>query len=156
VTPPGSLAIEAEDPATPDAASLMNELAAEMFSRYPAESVHSFDPETVHQARCTFVVARLGGRAVGCGAVCPLEEPSLGEIKSMYVRPEARGRGVARGILERLEEVARGHAYTRLRLETGAHQPEAMALYESFGYRRTERFGEYADDPFSVCYEKGL
>jgi len=48
------------------------------------------------------------------------------------------------------------NGFTTLRLETGTEQPEAVALYESLGYRRIPAFGEYASDPYSICYEKGL
>ena len=41
-------------------------------------------------------------------------------------------------------------------LETGARQPEALALYESNGFARIAPFGEYIDDPVSVCMEKHL
>ena len=46
--------------------------------------------------------------------------------------------------------------YTVMRLETGNRQHPAMALYESFGFERIAPFGEYANDPTSVCYEKNL
>ena len=43
-----------------------------------------------------------------------------------------------------------------IRLETGTLQPEAIALYQKAGYRRIERYGEYTNDPMSVCFEKHL
>jgi hypothetical protein len=35
-------------------------------------------------------------------------------------------------------------------------KPEAIGLYKSSGYREIAGFGEYADNPFSVCFEKRL
>jgi GNAT superfamily N-acetyltransferase len=75
-----------------------------------------------------------GGRAVCCGGVKRLGD-GVGEIKRMYVVPEARGRGVARALLGALEDAARGLGYGVVRLDTGAHQPHARALYDSAGYR---------------------
>src|SRR5262245_30616851 len=97
----------------------------------------------------------LTARPVGCGAV-RLLEPGVGEVKRMFVRPEARRRGVARLVLVKLEETARERGLHTLRLETGTRQPEAIALYATHGYRPIPRFGEYADDAFSVCFEKVL
>ena len=48
----------------------------------------------------------------------------------MYVGPAARRRGFARRLLEELESVARELDVRVLRLETGVHQPESVALYE--------------------------
>ena len=55
-----------------------------------------------------------------------------------------------------LEDQGLRNGFTTLRLETGTEQPEAVALYESLGYRRIPAFGEYVSDPYSICYEKGL
>ncbi|MDT3399535.1 GNAT family N-acetyltransferase [Streptomyces sp. B1866] len=78
------------------------------------------------------------------------------EIKRMYVVPEARGLGLARRILARLEDSARAAGRVRMVLETGLKQPEAVALYESSGYRPTAKFGMYRHAGDSVCYAKPL
>ncbi|MGX2995237.1 GNAT family N-acetyltransferase [Streptomyces sp. JNUCC 64] len=78
------------------------------------------------------------------------------EIKRMYVTPEARGRGLARRILAALEDDARAAGRTRMVLETGIIQPEAIALYESSGYEPCDKFGLYRDSPLSRCYAKPL
>jgi len=94
-------------------------------------------------------------RAVGCGGLRPLD-PSHGEIKRMYVIPERRGTGVSTAILSALESEARDRGWSRLVLETGDQQPDAMRLYEREGYTRIPNFGYYADSPLSICYEKSL
>lgn len=78
------------------------------------------------------------------------------ELKRMYVVPEARGRGLARRILAALEESARAAGRTRMVLETGMKQPEAIALYRSEGYEPTEKFGYYRLHPESRCFAKPL
>jgi len=62
----------------------------------------------------------------------------------MYVRPGARGRGVGRAILGRLEDEARGRGVARLMLETGDAQVAAMRFYERAGFVRCAAFGDYA------------
>ncbi|MDT0268299.1 GNAT family N-acetyltransferase [Streptomyces sp. DSM 44915] len=81
------------------------------------------------------------------------------EIKRMYVVAEARGLGLARRVLARLEDDARRAGRLRMVLETGTEQPEAMNLYASSGYRmlpREEHFGVYRDSPKSRCFSKSL
>ena len=74
----------------------------------------------------------------------------------MYVAPGARGLGLARRMLARLEESAADVGARVMILETGTAQPEAMALYESSGYVRIESFGHYRDAPQNRCYGRDL
>ncbi|WP_330177794.1 GNAT family N-acetyltransferase [Streptomyces sp. NBC_01498] len=78
------------------------------------------------------------------------------EIKRMYVTVAARGLGLARRVLARLEEDARAAGRTRMVLETGIKQPEAIALYRSSGYTDCAKFGHYRNDPLSRCLAKPL
>jgi GNAT superfamily N-acetyltransferase len=80
-----------------------------------------------------FLVLEEDGAAVACGGLRTLE-PGLGEVKRMYVAPAARRRGHARRILLALEDAARAAGLRRLRLDTNAQQPEAVALYHAAGY----------------------
>jgi len=102
-----------------------------------------------------FLVAFDGDEAVGCGGLRTLDD-AHGEIKRMYVIPERRGSGVSTTILSALEEEARSRGWTRLVLETGDQQPDAIRLYEREGYSRIPNFGYYADSELSICYEKVL
>jgi GNAT superfamily N-acetyltransferase len=149
------LTLTVEDPFSKEAAALVQALDADLGSRYPSSSIHTTDLAEVAPGRGFFVVARLSGRAVGCGAL-RLLETGMGEVKRMWVEPAARRRGIARQILARLEVEARALGLTTLRLETGARQPEAIGLYESCGYCRIPCYGEYANDPHSDCFEKQL
>ena len=62
------------------------------------------------------------------------------EIKKMFVADAARGRGVARALLEELERLARERGYAIARLDTGPRQPRAQRMYERAGYDRIENF----------------
>ena len=74
----------------------------------------------------------------------------------MYIRPQFRGLGFAKLMLDHLAEYARNHGIAILRLETGIAQQEAIALYERSGFRSIPPFGEYKPDPLSRFYEKRI
>jgi GNAT superfamily N-acetyltransferase len=139
------------------AQALIRDLDAELSSRYPEPGATHFrlDPEEVSSGRGAFLVAYAGERPVGCGAVRLISETEA-EIKRMFTVPEARGHGIAKAVVAALETEARRLGATRLVLETGVRQPEAIRVYESAGFRRIEPFGEYVDSPLSVCMAKEL
>lgn len=142
-------------------AALIDELDRELVARYrgtPGEAFSDVDPthpEHFTEPNGTFLVARLGDKAVGCGGMRRVDD-STAEIKRMYVRPESRNTGVARKILAALEGWAAQHGYTRIILESGTAQPDACALYESSGYERIEPYGVWKDSSESICYSKTL
>ncbi|MFR9795924.1 GNAT family N-acetyltransferase [Streptomyces sp. MS06] len=78
------------------------------------------------------------------------------ELKRMFVVAEMRGRGLARRLLAALEEDARASGRTRMVLETGTKQPEAISLYTSSGYAPCVKFGYYRSYEESRCFAKAL
>jgi putative acetyltransferase len=146
--------IEVERADQPEVEALLRAASALMASLYPPESCHGLDLAAFERPDITLFVARLEGRAVGCGAYL-LEGDRTAEIKSMFVAPEARGCGIGRRVLEAIETAVRGRV-SALRLETGVKQLAAMRLYEAAGFRRRGPFGSYRDDPQSVFMEKPL
>jgi len=139
------------------ARALIEALNAELSSRYPEPGANHFrlDPDEVADGQGVFLIASSAGTPVGCGAVRRIEART-GEIKRMYVSPDARGRGIGRAVLAALEAEARALGIARLVLETGLRQGEALALYESAGFSRIPPFGEYVNSPLSVCMAKDL
>jgi GNAT superfamily N-acetyltransferase len=139
------------------AQQLILALNAELEARYPEEGANFFrlDPEEVSEGRGGFFVAFIGAEPVGCGAV-RRTEPGVAEIKRMYVAPPARGRGVGKLMVQKLESVARQLGVSRLVLETGPRQPEAIAVYKNSGFMEIPLFGEYVDSNFSICMAKDL
>jgi GNAT superfamily N-acetyltransferase len=104
-----------------------------------------------------FLVAYLGGEPVACaGWRSHGESDTVAELKRMYTLPAARGRGVASRILAAVEESARSCGRTRIILETGSRQPEAIKLYQSSGYECIEHFGFYREAPDVVSLGRDL
>jgi pimeloyl-ACP methyl ester carboxylesterase/predicted GNAT family acetyltransferase len=100
-----------------------------------------------------WLVAYCGSKPVGCAALKRLDRTAA-EIKRVYVAPEARGRGVARALMARLEQIAGDAGYTTLRLDTGARQPASVALFGSIGY---EQIADYNGNPVAAYwFEKRL
>ena len=150
-----AIAIARERPDQPDVTRLIEALDAHAIALYPPESNHLLDIAALCDAAVTFLVVRAGGAAIGCGAL--LRDPrGWGEIKRMYVRPDTRGRGIGRRVLAELEMTARASGLPLLRLETGIHNTEALALYRGAGFVEREAFGDYAPDPLSVFMEKSV
>ena len=150
-----ALAIRQERPDQPDAIALIEALDAYANALYPPESNHLLDVAALCDPAVTFLVVRDGNAAVGCGAV--LRDPrGWGEVKRMYVRPARRGLGLGRRLLDELSRWADARGATRLVLETGDRQPEALGLYTRVGFVCIACFDEYASAPNSLCYEKRL
>jgi ribosomal protein S18 acetylase RimI-like enzyme len=150
-----AVAIAEERPDTPDAIELIGELDAHLGSLYAVESQHGFSVDKLLRDGVTFFVTRDDGRAAGCGGLLIVGR-EYAEIKRMYVRPAFRGRGFGRLMLDHLVTHARERGLTLVRLETGIHQHEAIALYERRGFQQIPPFGPYRDDPVSRCYELRL
>ncbi|HEX3559932.1 MAG TPA: GNAT family N-acetyltransferase [Pyrinomonadaceae bacterium] len=150
-----SAVINRERPDTFDAVSLIAELEAFLEPLYPPESRHGFSVDKLLAEDVAFFLLRTDEMPAGCGGI-KLVGDEYGEIKRMYVRPQFRGLGFAKLLLEHLADYARSQNISLLRLETGIHQREAIGLYERQGFYRIPPFGSYTDDPLSLCYEKRL
>jgi putative acetyltransferase len=137
-----------------DVRALLQTVASWSVELYPPESRHGLDLAAYERPDVTLFVARERGVALGCGAY-QLQGDGSAELKSMFVVPEARGRGVGQAILAAIEHALRGRVAT-LRLETGVKQQPAIRLYEAAGFRRCGPFGSYRDDPLSIFMEKPL
>ena len=126
--------IRLEDPRQDDVIRMLSALDRYLESLYPPESNHILDVAALCAPDIRFWVARREGVAHGCGAL-RIEAAGYGEVKRMYVAPEARGQNIGRAILRCIEDQAAREGLTLMRLET---------------------FGEYRPDPLSVFMEKRL
>jgi putative acetyltransferase len=156
VLEPG-LSVAAESFDSDDARRLITALDAGLAELYPPEQ--RFGPnlkaEHLRDGRGTFLIARDGGRAVGCGAI-RLIDSATAEAKRMYVEPGQRGKGVGQAVLAGLEAAARQLGVRRLVLETGIYQDAALVFYRRAGFTPVDCWGEYASSPTSLCMEKPL
>ena len=141
---------------TPASTALVADYVAEIKAMYP-EWTPDVPPrmtaKDVEPPAGRWLVAYRGGHAVGCAGLKRIGA-GIGEIKRIYVAPEARGAAVARALLGRLETAARDAGYDLIRLDTGARQPASVALFTSSGYRAIP---DYNGNPVaSYWFEKRL
>lgn len=155
----GRIEVQLERYDAPVAQALVAAAMAELGARYGGGSG---DETPVSPAELTppagaFLVAYLDGVPVGCaGWRSHGDDGTVAELKRMYTTPEARGRGVARRLLAEVEWSARGYGRTRMILECGNRQPEAITLYTRSGYQRIDDFGYYRDEPDVLSFGRDL
>lgn len=143
-------------PDSPEAVELIRELDAHLWTHpYPPQSRHAFSVDKLLHERVVFFVTQYDGQLAGCGGI-KMFGTDYGEVKRMFVRPQFRGKGLGKAMLQRLAEYARSNDANVLRLETGIYEVEAIGLYEGWGFQRRAPFGEYVEDPLSVYFEKSF
>jgi len=138
---PPPIHIERATSATDEVRALVAELEATLAAGYPPEQRHGLAVEALFQPHLRFFLARREGETVGCGGVALF--PEFAEVKRMFVRPAARGTGVAGALLSRIEATCRGAGQPHLCLETGDRQLAAIRFYERQGFTRCAPFGDY-------------
>jgi len=141
--------IEPADPAGADAHACFDAYYGELKARFdagfdPALSV-SATPDELTPPAGVLLLARLEGRAVGCGAL-KAGPRGVGEIKRMWVDPSARGLGIAQRLLDAIEQQAVALGLRTLRLDTNRSLVEARALYLRNGYREIPA---YNNNPYA-------
>jgi putative acetyltransferase len=151
------IAITTESPLGADLALLMARHTADMHAETPPESIHMMDAGQLAVPEVSFFVMREDGHPIGMGALKRLAG-THGEIKSMHILHEVRGRGLSKAMLAHLLEAAQNAGLTRLSLETGAEAifAPARGLYERAGFAYCPPFEGYRLDPNSVFMTKVL
>ena len=135
---------------------LIDELNADIMATH-AEGNHfwTLTADDVAPGSGAFLVVRLDGEPIGCGAVRKLSEDEA-ELKRMYVRPAARNQKIGAVIVDALEAEARVLGVKRLLLETALYLEPALRMYERAGFTPIERYGEYIGSADSYCMGKTL
>jgi GNAT superfamily N-acetyltransferase len=144
------LHFERSDPDESPASELLAEMRVELNDVYGSFNRLDNPPLASDELRGpvgAYLVGYEGDEAVAGGGIRRLDA-GVAEIKRMFVRPQARSRGVARALLEALEKTAREAGYERVRLDTGPKQVHGLALYRSAGYVDVPA---YNDNPFA-CF----
>lgn len=137
--------ISPEDPNNNDAIWCLEQYFMELSERFDTgfdpETSISADPEDLIPPAGLFLIARLDGEPIGCGAL-KVKTGKVGEIKRMWVREANRGLGIARRLLDGLEAHAMSVGVDTLRLETNETLKEAQALYVRAGYQEVDPFSD--------------
>jgi GNAT superfamily N-acetyltransferase len=141
--------------ADPLVQQLVAAVQAEYVARYGGPDETAVRDDEFDPPDGLFLVGLAGAEPVATGGWRRLT-PELAEIKRMFVLDRARRRGFARLVLAELERTARSAGISRMVLNTGIHQPEAIALYESSGYAQVPDYGYYAGYPNARFYGKSL
>jgi putative acetyltransferase len=142
------------DSTNPDFVALVRLLDADLLLRDGADNAFYSQFNKIDAIRYV-ILAYFDEKPVGCGAFKILGD-NVVEVKRMFTHPNARGKGVAKMVLQGLEDWAVEEGYQFARLETGTRQPEAIALYDNAGYARIPNYGQYEGIENSLCFEKKL
>jgi putative acetyltransferase len=151
-----SFTIATETPLSDDVRALVTALNEFTYELTPAEYRHHMTVEQMAQADTTLFVARdETGAALGMGAL-RRHPGGVGEVKRMFVRPEARGQSIGEAILANIEALARQEGFTRLVLETGSNFDAARRVYERGAFRTCDAVLDYPPSAWTAFYAKDL
>ncbi|PIE13718.1 MAG: GNAT family N-acetyltransferase [Rhodobacterales bacterium] len=148
------LIVEPGNPRDPEIVALLEASHALMEELFPPEDNHYLSIEALCVPQIHFYIARSAGHIIGCAALA--DKADYGEIKSMFVASEARGKGAADALMRQLEDQARALKLPALRLETGDLLKTAIALYQRHGFTNCAPFGDYEANATSIFMEKKL
>ena len=138
------------DPVT---APLLAGLAREYLQRYGASDEMATTTDAEFDAPGGGFLVMVEGDELLAGGGIRRHSHDTCEVKRMWTAPGHRRRGLAATVLGALEQLARDRGYTRVILETGPAQPEALALYTAAGYSRIPVYGRY---PSALAFERRL
>jgi DNA-binding MarR family transcriptional regulator/ribosomal protein S18 acetylase RimI-like enzyme len=132
------IAIAPADPETPEAVACLAAYRSTLADRIPGfrdAHVPLPDPEAAayRPPVGTFLVAASDGLPVACVSLKTVSA-GVGEVKRLWVDPAARGMGLARRMMQAVEDAARDFGMASLRLDTNENLPEAIALYRKSGW----------------------
>ncbi|WP_369253760.1 GNAT family N-acetyltransferase [Geodermatophilus amargosae] len=143
-------AVPYDDPVARD---LVVRVQQEYVDRYGGPDGAAVEPGDFSPPAGLFLVAEVGGEPAGCGAWrrhTGGDDPTVAEVKRVYVVPALRRRGLAQVLVAALEDSARASGYRAVVLNSGDRQPEALALYEALGYTPVPGYGLYAGEAGAV------
>ena len=155
--PPVTIEPRRDSPLAADVLPLLQRHLDLMHASSPPESVHALDPGALAVPDVAFFTLREGDAVLGMGAIKRIDDGHA-EIKSMHIVAEARGRGLAKVMLDHLLAQARSLGYDRLSLETGIEDvfAPARALYAQAGFETCPPFEGYWEDPNSYFMTRKL
>jgi putative acetyltransferase len=146
-----------EDPRTDDIRELLEVHLAFCNLHSPPEDVHAMDVEGLTGPEITFLTFRVNGELLAVGAL-KLLDAHHAELKSMHTVSSARGRGIARKMVDHLVAIACDHGVRRVSIETGSMDAfaPARALYANAGFTECGPFGDYVPSKNSTFMTRSL
>jgi len=143
--------IKSDDLASGDVIALLEEHLVDMYATSPAKSVHALNIDALKDPAITFYSCWQKGELLGCAALRVLDIDHV-ELKSMRTASTVRNLGVGSALMQHIITVATQKNYQRISLETGAMDffKPARALYQKFGFKFCQPFGDYHLDPNSL------
>lgn len=148
------ITIAQESPLSEDGRTLLAGSDTALRAVYSADECFTLNPEELVDDTITFLIAREEGVALGCVAL--VDCGTYGEVKRLFVAPQARGKSLSRLLMADLEARATALGHGAVNLETGDKLEAAVALYKKLGYRVCGPFGDYPDHPASLFMTKDL
>ena len=148
------IVVEPTSPRASGTQDLLEMSHALMLSLFSPKSCHFLDLDALEANNIHLFAAREGQETLGTGALAIKD--GYGEVKSMFTLEAARGKGVAAALLRQIEDSAREHNLTALKLETGDTLHAAHRFYERNGFKFCGPFGDYVEAPESLFMEKTL
>ncbi|WP_127114929.1 GNAT family N-acetyltransferase [Shimia sediminis] len=142
------------DPRDPQATTLLRQSHALMQQLFDPSENHFLDIDELCVPSIRFFVAREDQTTLGCVALA--NKGTYGEIKSMFVDPRARGKGIAHHLMRQVETEARAQGLACVKLETGDKLTQAHSLYKAHGYTDCGPFGDYEANQTSLFMTKDL
>lgn len=142
------------NPRDAQATALLRASHALMQALFSAEDNHFLSIDDLCAPNVRFFVAKEGDTSLGCVALALKE--GYAEIKSMFVHPDARGKGIAHKLMQAIEAEARAQNIAEVKLETGDSLHQAHSLYRAHGYTDCGPFGDYEESPASLFMTKTL
>ncbi len=101
----------------------------------------------------TVILVKKENMYVACGCFKEYDEQTV-ELKRIFVKKAYRSQGISKYLVSALEDWSKSLNYTRIILETGVNQPEAISLYKTLGYEIIENFSPYVGHQLSICMQK--
>ncbi len=142
------------NPREAQATALLRASHALMQALFSEEDNHFLSIDDLCEPNVSFFVAKEDETSLGCVALA--NKGSYAEIKSMFVHPDARGKGIANKLMQAIETEAQAQGVSEVKLETGDALHQAHSLYRAHGYTDCGPFGAYEESPASLFMTKTL
>ena len=154
---PDTITLQLTDPDAAEALSLLAAYSRFLTATMPDEAPNPIplplpDAAAYRPPAGAVLVAYTSGQPIACVCLHTLS-PGLGEVKRLYIAPQARGQGLARQMMRAIEDRARTLGMTRLNLDTNAALTTAIALYRATGWTDIE---PYTGHPATHWFSKTL